>query len=287
LDDTNESGGFVARWCLLAVAAGLVVVTTGLAVSAGIDTLQAAPPSEGVFSDVVWLDESLVYMAVRGHVTPAIGDDRKRPALAFRVGGEPWGAWVSDWGALVQVGYVPDGSHAVGIVGLPHSRWTFTATELILAAPRDQRVALVSAKDILSSWRTKGGQTQVEQIVGELRRSSMIVWICGDDVEGFAQQRRWARHVDDESAFVYVDTRWPIRGMVLRSYLRQAGLAGRDAPVSLVTWDLSLAEVAAGLGIDTHLIVPADFEGPAPRRVRVHDSLRKFKESLNETPISD
>ena len=287
MDGTNESVGFVARGCLLAAAAGLVVLTTALAVSAGIDAVRADEPADGTFSDVVWLQETPVYMESRGVVAPSIAFGEEEAVLCFLPGGEPWVSRMADEGMLVQVGEVSDGLHRVGIAGLPHSRRTFAASELILSAPRNRRVVLISTEGFLPGLTTKADDLNVGDILDELYDTSMIVWIYGGEAEGFTRQRQTAREFVDGSILVYLDNKQPIRKGALRAYLRRSGLGGAGASVSLLTLDAPLAIMAAELGVESHLIRAGDLPEPQPPRFHHHRTLRKFKESLSEAPISD
>lgn len=286
MDAAKESIGFVARWGLLAVATGLVLLTTVLAMSAGIDAVEADAPRQGTFSDVVWLHDLPVYVESRGCVTPPIGFEKEDRILSFVPGREPWLSRRSDRGLLVQVGNVPAGRHVVSVTGLPHSRNTFTVSTLILSVPRRRSVFLIGTENILRFGKSSS-RNSAFHMLESFHRTAEPVWIHGGDADTFLRMRHRMGVLHVLSVLTYVDTQFPMREAVFRRFLRRSGLREEGVSVSLMTWDPSLAEMGVRLGLESHLILSEPAPNPAPAGVHVYPSLRKFKEYLDERPISD
>ncbi len=285
MDETNEIIGFLARWSLLAVAAGLVVLTTALVVSAGMNISGESESATMVFSDVLWLRSEPVYISSRGIVTPPV-DPENEAIICYRDGGDPSVSIMSEAGAVIQVGKVSEGSHTVSVLGLPYSRRTFATAELALAASGDRPVILIGVKWLLSNWRTKLGQADVSDIIDQFRGSATIVWLLSGEAEDFLQQRQWSREICEEAIVVYLGPEESITWDALRVFHRQSGLRDATVPVDLLAFEGPLAMMAARLGIRSHWISSTEPTEPLPKNVRRYSALRKFKESRHEAPIS-
>jgi hypothetical protein len=286
MDAAKEIIGSVARWSLLAVAGGLVLVTTVLAVGAGASAVEVDEPTRWTFSDAVWLYDGPVYAPARGIVSPPIGLDKEEPVLCAVPGREPWLTRMNDQGLLVQAGKMPAGRYVVSVMGLPHSRNTFATSELMLSVPRRRSVLLVSTRNYLTFGRYDS-RVGVFQLFESFRRVAEPIAIHGGDAESFLLMDRDRRFLRKITELAYVDIQWPIRKAALRAFLRRCGMTQEGVSVSLLTWDASLAEMAAKLGVDSHLILPADTPDSAPAGVHVYSSLEKFNDYLNGLPISD
>jgi len=283
MDGTKEALGYLARWSLLALAMAVVVAVAAMAVMGATQTQLLSSAPEMVFSDAVWSGSAPFVQQVMGLVRPAAEEDPSELLLCQGPGNQvALSVLTPHWGVLRFPG-VWSGPRSLRLCGLPYTRRAGSSDEIVVLIPAaDRPVVVLEARDFIPPDADEISD-DVREAVEALARSSSIVWLFGGTLEEFARVRRVVRGHWPAVPLVYrTEQPWLDRGHVF-GFLHHSGL--KERPVSIVTRRGELASAGIDLGLTVHVIDRERPQTALPDRVRYHQSLLKFKESLPTKPI--
>lgn len=278
-DDLKEPIGFLCRWSLLAVAAGI------LAAGAWAGALAADKAASDVDAVMVVPDAVLASWAKmkwRGCVDPPAMPGLCT-ALSYRPGGPAifaltYGKWI-----YLQVDRPHCGVNRITIKGTPYGAFAYQRIDALLCIiSAETDVFLLDAR---MAWSVE----DLDQLPGcleELRRRGQPVFIHAGTTRKFVEVRRRLRKLESSTPVVWEIMTKPQTFKGITYFANRLGRSrpGRPKPF-LVTADVALARLADEDDFLTYLIAPPP-EKALSGTIHRLESLAKFKEYLAGQPIS-
>ena len=281
MSDTKEILGFLARWAVLGLVGLIGVGILSVAVRAA---GEAVPESAGhlTFGDVLWFrGRSSINIAGYGQTSPAMQGSEElligqSPGEQFSLVLMARTMLMNVYAAIIRDPVAIDGVDTIRLVGIPYGRRAFQSTDIVaLVEAPGRAIWLVDTGLLAEDARRRPGQAG--DLIDSLNRQGRAVCVFGGAPEDFVDVRRVFRALRPGTPLVYSDIFSPIRRPLLRKLLSDTG--ADQAPVFLLTDNLTFATSAAKLGVTVHWIASGTGEPPPPGVVR-HTSVSKFKESL-------
>ncbi len=272
----TETVGFLSRWALLALAAGMLL-TTAVLMGSSVSELGQGPQLELVIPDAL-VSQDLRY-AVRGRSIPRV------KSLAIR-------GIVSDRQGRLQIawsgtdGYCYLGGKAVdlGVVRrkyapLPFGRLALTsASPQVRTIPAEAPVTLVDTRLLGSSPEDigRGAQRWNEVLSGE----TTLAYVFLGELNAYNAARRALRQVSDAPLLMNVRSpgEWKAGFAYALKYVRRTP----RSHIRVITADAGVAMWAARKGCRVHMIGPSGSIVSPPKNLRLHSDMQMFGESLSE-----
>ncbi len=279
-DGLKGTIGFLCRWSLLAVAAG---VAAGGAWAGALATHEVVSDADVIMvvPDAVLANPSKVEW--RGWIRPPGPHGFAHAALSYRLGGPA--IFTPTYGKRIhpQVDKHHIGVNRVTIKGNPYSAFAYQRTDALLC------IVSLETDVFLLDARMALGATDPDQLAGclaELRSRGQPAFFHPGPMRKFVDIRRRLRRLESSTPVIWEIMRDP---EVFRAVKQFADRLRRLRPGGpkpfVVTADVELARRAAKGGFFTYLIATPRAEA-LPGGVHQFESLAMFKEYLAGQPIS-
>lgn len=285
MGDRRETVGFFCRWGLLGLA-GLTVL--GVAATAVLATA-------AITSD---LDAA--------SIVPDIIRQSDKPGGALRIGrssiGQPYGmtSWFVHWPGrgcgfvtcnshrqlVMRVdGTAEVGLHRLAITGVPYGPFAFERTDVLFQVVWPGReVFLFDAR--AAGRALRDGPDTLAGCVTEMHRRGEVAFFHAGPLSDFSAVRRRLRRFDARIPVLCTVAKDSGAMNTIRHAAGALNRRGKAKPLlRVVTGDVRIAEGALRLGFRVHLVASPAPPAGGGARLRLHESLAKFKESLAGEPI--
>jgi len=277
------AASLLCRWCLLALGATAVALTTWASARASL----AVPRQVGaslLLGDVLWRPVGHEGgLNVTGALDPPHLASGADVALTFspprRIG-----RVVAGWSACAASlrGLAP-GLERLAVVGVPYGPYAFAAQDCLLAGvPPERPVFLLDVRLALAARHEQ--PAVMAACLDELRRRGQAaLFFIGPPREAAECRARVRGFWQNLPLVLHSGKGGPVAALW---YFGQPLGRIRGQGMEVITADAALAVEAARTGLTTHLIAAGQAPPPAsPPRLTVHDSLGSFKDSLARSPI--
>ena len=271
MDHLKEVLGFLARWCVLAIACASLLGVVWLALAAGNSAAQ--DPPQIIVSDAMVRQGPSAYMT--GYYEPAAAESSD--IMAGPLGGQ-FHLGVCAWPNMyLFISDIKTGSQSISVSGLPYSPLEFCqANPRLLALPEGKTGVLIDYRLAIEATDT---QRQVlKSVIARLSHKYGVAFIHSGPAAAAAQDKVTLMRLGYDQPLIWqspIEKNWlsTVRAV-------QDALKTHPQDLAVVTADLSLAQMLERHGYEAHLI-SATRVGDKSKNLRRWPSLEQYAAAMN------
>ena len=282
--DAKETTGYLCRWCLLALAAAMVLASSA-AIVAEVTSVPARADHDVVISDALWAQPGMFGLSLYGQVAagPAGWEANRFLARGANRGVSlvpmsPVSVWLrpSAFGP-------PVGGSEIEIMPIPYAREAFGRWSVqLVGLAGGERVYMIDAN--MAALAQPTPSPQLLGLLEDLARRGRVVFICSGVGERFADFRRLVDRLDGQAMLICTNRLGPTTSLD-KAYLDKSGLSHVRGRLTVITDDPACARQTASAKVRTPLVGRREGRRlPDSDYLTQHDTFRSLRAHFDWLP---